>query len=81
MKILVSAYACDPYRGSEPGVGWTAVCRMARSREVFLLTDIHNLAGWDIGAEKGIIPPNVQVRFLRDRSACSENRLVAHLQS
>ena len=57
------------------------MCRMARSREVFLLTDIHNLAGWDIGAEKGIIPPNVQVRFLRDRSACSENRLVAHLQS
>jgi glycosyltransferase involved in cell wall biosynthesis len=81
MKILVSAYACDPYRGSEPGVGWTAVCRMARSHEVYVLTDIHNRSGWDQGAREGKIPSNVRVRFLRDRSACSENRLVAHLQS
>jgi glycosyltransferase involved in cell wall biosynthesis len=81
MKILVSAYACDPYRGSEPGVGWTAVCRMARSHDVCVLTDIHNRPGWDKGADEGIIPSNVQVRFLRDRSACSGNRLIAHLQS
>ncbi len=81
MKILVSAYACDPYRGSEPGVGWTAVCRMARKHDVFVLTDCHNRAGWEKGALEGIIPPNVKVRFLRDRSACSENRLIAHLQS
>lgn len=81
MKILAVGYACDPYRGSEPGVGWTAVCRIARTHEVFVLTDIHNRGGWEKGAEEGIIPTNVQVRFLRDRSACSENRLLAHLQS
>ncbi|MEO7098030.1 MAG: glycosyltransferase family 4 protein [Luteolibacter sp.] len=81
MKILVSAYACDPFRGSEPGVGWTAVCRMARNHEVFVLTDIHNREGWDRGAKEGIIPKNVHVRFLRDHSACSRNRFIAHLQS
>ncbi|MEO8617233.1 MAG: glycosyltransferase [Luteolibacter sp.] len=81
MKILVSAYACDPYRGSEPGVGWTAVCRMARKHDVYVLTDFHNRAGWDKAAQEGIIPHNVAVKFLRDRSACSENRLIAHLQS
>ncbi|MEX1116973.1 MAG: glycosyltransferase family 4 protein [Akkermansiaceae bacterium] len=81
MKILVSAYACNPYGGSEPGVGWTAVCRMARDHDVWVLTDCHNRSGWDKAALEGIIPSNVQVRFLRDRSACSENRLVAHLQS
>lgn len=81
MKILVSAYACNPYGGSEPGVGWTAVCRMARNHDVFVITDIHNRSGWDQGAREGRIPTNVRVRFLRDRSACSENRLVAHLQS
>lgn len=81
MKILVSAYACDPYRGSEPGVGWTAVCRIARKHDVWVLTDIHNKQGWDKAAAEGIIPSNVQVRFLRDRSACSSNRLIAHLQS
>ena len=81
MKILVVGYACNPYGGSEPGVGWTAVCRIARSHDVCVLTDIHNKTGWDQAAQEGIIPPNVRVRFLRDRSACSENRFIAHLQS
>ena len=81
MKILVSAYACNPYGGSEPGVGWTAVCRIARQHEVYVLADIHNRPGWDQAAGDGLIPPNVQVRFLRDRSACSRNRFVAHVQS
>lgn len=81
MKILVSAYACNPFGGSEPGVGWAAVCRIAKRHDVWVLTDIHNRAGWDKGRADGLIPPNVNVRFLRDRSACSENRLIAHLQS
>jgi len=81
MKILISAYACNPFGGSEPGVGWAAVCRIAKRHEVFVLTDIHNRAGWERGAAEGRIPANVTVRFLRDRSACSENRFIAHLQS
>lgn len=81
MKILISAYACNPFGGSEPGVGWTAVCRIAREHEVCVITDIHNKSGWDEGARTGVIPENVRVRFLRDRSACSQNRFVAHLQS
>ncbi len=81
MKILVSAYACNPYGGSEPGVGWTAVCRIARTHEVWVIADIHNKPGWDRAADEGKIPANIHVRFLRDHSACSENRFVAHVQS
>ena len=81
MKILVTAYACDPYRGSEPGVGWAAVCRIARKHDVWVLADIHNKEGWERGAKEGIIPSNIRVRFLRDRNACSSNRFIAHLQS
>lgn len=81
MKILVVGYACNPYGGSEPGVGWAAVCRIAKRHNVWVLTDIHNREGWDRGTREGIIPQNVHVRFLRDRSACSENRFIAHLQS
>ena len=81
MKVLVSAYACNPFGGSEPGVGWTAVCRIAKSHDVRVLTDIHNKAGWEKGYADGVIPSNIQVRFLRDRSACSNNRFIAHLQS
>lgn len=38
MKILVSAYACEPNRGSEPGVGWHTVWEVAKYHEVWVLT-------------------------------------------
>lgn len=81
MKLLVSAYACDPYRGSEPGVGWAAVCRIARKHEVFVLTDDHNRMGWEKARAEGDIPSSVHVRFLRHYKPCSANRFIAHLQS
>lgn len=81
MRILVSAYACNPFGGSEPGVGWAAVCRIAAAHEVFVLTDIHNREGWERGAREGKIPSNVQVRFVRENSPCSRNRFIAHIQS
>lgn len=81
MKILVCGYACDPFGGSEPGVGWTAVTRIAKLHDVCVLTDIHNKKGWERGFAEGVVPDNVQVRFLRDRSSCSPNRFIAHLQS
>ena len=39
MKILLSAYACIPGRGSEPGVGWRWACLLAgQGHEVTVLT-------------------------------------------
>jgi hypothetical protein len=38
MKILISAYACDPGQGSEPGVGWNFVNEMSRHHELWVLT-------------------------------------------
>lgn len=81
MKILVTGYACDPFRGSEPGVGWRAVCRIARKHDVCVITDIHNKAGWDRGALEGLVPDNVRARFIRKPNSTSENRWFAHLQS
>jgi glycosyltransferase involved in cell wall biosynthesis len=37
MKILISAYGCDPARGSEPGVGWNWSRYVAREHEVWVL--------------------------------------------
>ena len=81
MKILISAYACNPYGGSEPGVGWTAVCRIARNHDVWVLTDIHNKPGWDQGFKEGVVPSNVRVRFVRDRASSIGNRFIAHIDS
>jgi glycosyltransferase involved in cell wall biosynthesis len=38
MKILISAYACEPNRGSEPGVGWHTVWELAKYHQVWVLT-------------------------------------------
>lgn len=38
MNILISAYACDPYKGSEPGVGWNVAVELAKTHTVYVLT-------------------------------------------
>lgn len=42
MKILVSAYACEPNKGSEPGVGWGWVIEIAKHHEVWVITRENN---------------------------------------
>ena len=42
MRVLVSAYACEPGRGSEPGVGWNWVREMALLHEVWVMTRKNN---------------------------------------
>jgi glycosyltransferase involved in cell wall biosynthesis len=81
MKVLVSAYACDPYQGSEPGVGWTAVCRIARQHDVWVLSHTRHQEGWERARNEGKVPPNVTVRFLGENPPWLENRFLAHLQS
>lgn len=38
-KILVSAYACSPYEGSEPGMGWNFLNILTDQYEVDLITE------------------------------------------
>lgn len=42
MKILVSAYGCEPYKGSESGVGWNWVKRMSLKHELWVITRANN---------------------------------------
>ena len=42
MKILLSAYACEPNKGSEPGVGWSWVIEYAKYHQVWVLTRDNN---------------------------------------
>lgn len=41
-RVLVSAYACEPGKGSEPGVGWNSVKHIARFAEVWVITRANN---------------------------------------
>lgn len=42
LKVLMSAYACEPGKGSEPGVGWNLAVHMARFHHVWVLTRANN---------------------------------------
>lgn len=42
LKVLVSAYACEPHKGSEPGVGWNWVRQISRLHEVWVITRANN---------------------------------------
>lgn len=44
LKILLSAYCCEPDRGSEPGVGWNIALGLARHHDVWVLTRNSNRA-------------------------------------
>ncbi len=38
-KVLVCVYACSPYRGSEPGMGWNYLKLISRNREVWAIVE------------------------------------------
>lgn len=43
IKVLVSAYACEPDKGSEPGVGWNWAKQISRFAETWVITRANNI--------------------------------------
>jgi glycosyltransferase involved in cell wall biosynthesis len=63
LKILLSAYACEPGRGSEPGVGWHTAKEIAQHHQVWVLTSNTHKAA--IEAELNAHPiPNLHFVYL-----------------
>jgi Glycosyltransferase len=52
LKVLISAYACEPGKGSEPEVGWQWALQMARFHDVTVLTRANNRAAIEAGLQK-----------------------------
>ena len=42
LKILLSAFACKPNKGSEPAVGWHIACGLSTYHEVWVITRLIN---------------------------------------
>jgi len=50
LKVLLSAYACEPGKGSEPGMGWHWAVEIARlGHEVHVLTRANNVQACERG--------------------------------
>ncbi len=63
MKILLSAYACEPNRGTEPGVGWNTAISLTQYHQIWVFTsNTHRVA---IEAELAVHPiENLQFVYL-----------------
>jgi glycosyltransferase involved in cell wall biosynthesis len=81
MRILVSAIACSPYQGSEPGVGWKAVRAIAKDHHVHVLTHPRYRADLARAQEANLVPENVSFTFLGKERPWHGNRMLARLQS
>lgn len=67
MKVLISAYACSPYQGSEPGVGWGFVAALAERHDLWVIVEEEKFRS-DIErylAENPDFPSSVRFHFLR----------------
>ena len=63
MKILLSAYACEPNKGSEPGVGWNWALEIARlGHKVWVLTRANNQPS--INSKRLRLPEKNNLHFL-----------------
>lgn len=62
MKILLSAYACEPGKGSEPGVGWEWARHLSAQHELWVVTRANNKSA--IEAAKDELPGPVHFLYV-----------------
>lgn len=64
MKILMSAFACCPGRGSEPGIGWNWAVEAARQgHEVEVVTQACDRADIEREISRGGVPANLKFTY------------------
>lgn len=56
MKVLLCAYACEPGKGSEPGIGWSLARHLATHHEVWVLTRANNRAAIEAELARDPVP-------------------------
>ncbi len=61
-RVLLSAFACEPLKGSEPEVGWQWALQMARFHDVTVLTQSKNRPGIESELKKQ--PADRQPKFV-----------------
>jgi glycosyltransferase involved in cell wall biosynthesis len=70
LRVLISAYACSPCRGSEPGVGWGFVSGLARHHDLWVIVEAEKfrreIEDWQ-AANSGHPAASIRFHFLRKR--------------
>ena len=56
LRVLMSAYGCEPGKGSEPGIGWNVAREMARRHDVWVITRANNRGAIESALAQGPTP-------------------------
>jgi hypothetical protein len=70
LRVLMSAYACEPERGSEPGVGWNWVQQIGRFEEVWVITRANNRQAIEDAPATQLLPNVHFIYFDLPRWSC-----------
>jgi hypothetical protein len=67
MKILISAYACEPNKGSEPGVGRSWLVELAKYHRVWVITRDNNQSSIEgyLKCNPGLYNENMKFIYVR----------------
>jgi len=60
VKVLLMAYECSPFRGSEWAVGWGRLLQAARGAEPHVITSEENFHALERAQAEGLLPGNVR---------------------
>lgn len=63
-RICLSLYACEPNRGSEPGVGWAWALGMTKRHETWILTRANNRTAIETELDRLAVPKNERPHFV-----------------
>lgn len=81
MKVLVSAVACNPTRGSESHFGWSAVRALARQHDIWVLAHGNDQPAIEAAVAAGELPSSVRFFYHHGRAKWGRNRLVSRLRA
>jgi glycosyltransferase involved in cell wall biosynthesis len=81
LKVLLSAVACDPYRGSEAHFGWMALKALAARHDVWVLGHAKDSESINKAKGEGLIGDNVRFYPHSSWGSRHANRLVARIQN
>lgn len=64
LRLCLSLYACEPHRGSEPGVGWAWALGMAKRHETWVLTRTNNQDAIEAELDRLAVSPEDRPHFV-----------------
>lgn len=64
LRLCLSLYACEPNRGSEPGVGWSWALGMAKRHETWVITRANNRPAIEAELDRLSVSPDERPHFI-----------------